>query len=95
MTPVETVERQLEAFNSRDLAAFLATFAEDICVFDMSYAKPPLIGKAAFSGHDSCIIPIKEEHIDAWLNPDRRDLAAQYAMLDDRERPFYEHQLAA
>ncbi len=45
-------------------------------------------------GHDRCIIPIKPENIDAWLNPDPRNLAAQYAILDDRVRPFYRHRLA-
>ncbi len=35
------------------------------------------------------------EHIDAWLNPDPANLAAQYAILADRERPYYEHRLAA
>jgi putative SOS response-associated peptidase YedK len=53
---------------------------------------PPEIAAA---GHDRCIIPIKPAHIDAWLQPDRKDLAAQYAILDDRERPYYEHRLAA
>ena len=47
------------------------------------------------AGHDRCIIPIRPEHIDAWLNPDPSDLAAQYAILDDRARPYYEHRLAA
>ena len=32
---------------------------------------------------------------DAWLNPDPADLAAQYAILDDRERPYYEHRMVA
>jgi hypothetical protein len=31
----------------------------------------------------------------AWLNPDPKDLDAMYAILDDRERPYYEHRLAA
>jgi hypothetical protein len=31
----------------------------------------------------------------AWLNPNASDLSAQYAILDDRARPFYEHRLAA
>ena len=53
---------------------------------------PPEIAAA---GHDRCIIPIKPEHVDAWLAPSPKDLAAQYAILDDRERPYYEHQLAA
>jgi len=51
--------------------------------------EPP--AEIAAAGHDRCIIPIKPEHVDAWLNPDPRDLKALYAILDDRERPYYEH----
>jgi len=47
------------------------------------------------AGHDRCIIPIRPENIHAWLNPDPRNLKAMYDILDDRERPYYEHQLAA
>lgn len=47
------------------------------------------------AGHDRCIVPIKPEHVDAWLNPDPSNLAALYAILDDRERPYYEHLIAA
>jgi putative SOS response-associated peptidase YedK len=53
---------------------------------------PPEIASA---GHDRCIIPIKPENIDAWLNPAAVNLAAQYAIVDDRDRPYYEHRLAA
>lgn len=53
---------------------------------------PPEIAAA---GHDRCIIPIKPEHLDAWLNPDPANLAALYAILDDRDRPYYEHRMAA
>ena len=53
---------------------------------------PPEVADA---GHDRCIIPIRPENVDAWLNPDRKDLRALYAILDDRERPYYEHRLAA
>jgi len=54
---------------------------------------PPEIAAA---GHDRCIIPIKPEHLDAWLDPaTSKDLARMYAILDDRERPYYEHRLAA
>jgi len=49
----------------------------------------------ALAGHDRCIIPINPEHIDAWLNPDPANLAAQYAILDDRNRPYYEYRMAA
>lgn len=53
---------------------------------------PPEVSAA---GHDRCVIPIKPENIAAWLNPDPKNLAASYAILDDRERPYYEHRLAA
>jgi putative SOS response-associated peptidase YedK len=55
--------------------------------------EPP--AEIAAAGHDRCIIPIKPEHVDAWLNPDPKNLKALYAILDDRERPYYEHRLAA
>jgi putative SOS response-associated peptidase YedK len=51
--------------------------------------------EVAAAGHDRCIIPIRLENVDAWLNPDPKNLAAMYAILDDRERPYYEHRLAA
>ena len=54
---------------------------------------PPV--EVAAAGHDRCIIPIKPENIDEWLNPDPANLAAQYAILDDRDRPYYEHRIAA
>jgi len=65
----------------------------DLLSFAAITDEPP--PEIAAAGHDRCIIPIKPEHVDAWLNPNPRDLAAQYAILDDRERPYYEHQLAA
>lgn len=52
---------------------------------------PPEI---AATGHDRCPIPLRREYLDAWLNPDRRDLAACQAILDDRERPYFEHREA-
>ena len=51
--------------------------------------------EVAAAGHDRCIIPIRAENVDAWLSPDRGNLKALYAVLDDRERPYYEHRLAA
>jgi hypothetical protein len=37
----------------------------------------------------------KAENIEAWLNPDASNLEAMYATLDDKDRPYYEHRLAA
>jgi putative SOS response-associated peptidase YedK len=53
---------------------------------------PPEI---AATGHNRCVVPIKMENVDAWLNPDPARLEDQYAILDDCERPYYEHRLAA
>ena len=65
----------------------------DLLSFAAITDEPPV--EVAAAGHDRCIIPIKPENVDAWLNPDASDLAAQYAILDDKERPYYEHRLAA
>lgn len=43
----------------------------------------------AATSHDRGIVPIREAHLDAWLNPDPNDLAAQYRILDDREDIHY------
>lgn len=51
--------------------------------------------EVAAAGHDRTIINIKPEHLDAWLNPDPNNLAALYAVFDDRRHPFYEHREAA
>jgi hypothetical protein len=45
---VEVVQRQVEAYNRRDLDAFLATYSETIRVYRMPAAEPALAGKAAF-----------------------------------------------
>ena len=65
----------------------------DLLSFAAITDEPP--PEIAAAGHDRCIIPIKHEHIDQWLNPDSKNLSALYAILDDRERPYYEHRMAA
>lgn len=51
--------------------------------------------EVAATGHDRCPIFLKEENIDAWLQPGKKTDAELFAILDDRERPFYKHALAA
>lgn len=51
--------------------------------------------EVAAAGHDRTIINIRPEHIDAWLNPVAGDLAALYAIFDDKQHPYYEHRKAA
>lgn len=65
----------------------------DLLSFAAITDEPP--PEIAAAGHNRCLIPIKPEHIDAWLNPDPSNLDALYTILDDRMRPFYEHKLAA
>jgi putative SOS response-associated peptidase YedK len=66
---------------------------EELLSFAAITDEPP--ADVAAAGHDRCIIPIAEPNVDAWLSPDAKNLAAQYAILDDRARPHYEHRLAA
>jgi putative SOS response-associated peptidase YedK len=54
---------------------------------------PP--AEVAAAGRDRCIIPIRPDSVMDWLTPEKSDLAAMYAILDDRECPFYAHRLAA
>jgi putative SOS response-associated peptidase YedK len=53
------------------------------------------VPEIAAAGHDRTIINIKPEHVDTWLNPDAKNLAALYAIFDDKQVPYYEHRLAA
>ncbi|CAJ8621488.1 Uncharacterised ACR, COG2135 [Burkholderia pseudomallei] len=65
----------------------------DLLSFAAITDEPPQ--EVAAAGHDRCIIPLKPENADGWLQPRSGNLAAQYAILDDRERPYYGHRLAA
>ena len=65
---------------------------EELLSFAAITDEPP--PEVAAAGHDRCIIPIKPENVDVWLNP-QGDLEKAYSILDDRERPYYEHRLAA
>jgi hypothetical protein len=49
MTPVEIVQRQLDAYNARDLAAFVALYSDDIRIYRMPATEPAISGKAALA----------------------------------------------
>lgn len=76
-----------------DGVALVRGGSPDLISVTVIIQEPPT--EVAAAGHDRRIIPIKPEHIDARLNPDASDLATMYAILDDRDRPYYEHRLAA
>lgn len=65
----------------------------DLLSFAAITDEPP--PEIAAAGHDRCIVPVKPENIDGWLNPDPANLSALHAILDDRYRPYYEHRMAA
>ena len=65
----------------------------DLLSFAAITDEPP--AEVAAAGHDRCIVSIKPENIDAWLNPNPKDLTALRAVLDDRDQPYYEHRMAA
>lgn len=46
LQPVDVVQHQLDAYNRRDLEAFLAVFADEAVVQDLGAATPSLTGRA-------------------------------------------------
>jgi len=99
LAPGEREENVVLEFNPNPphdmLVACLWSFDErdELYSFAAVTDEPP--PEVAAAGHDRCIIPIKPENVDAWLAPDPGNLAALHAILDDRDRPYYEHRLAA
>ena len=52
MTSPETVvQRQLDAYNARDLARFVACCAEDVRVWRPPVPQPAIVGRQALSDH--------------------------------------------
>jgi len=51
MNPVDPVQRQLDAYNARDLERFVAEYAEDVQVFRPPAVVPVISGKAAMARH--------------------------------------------
>lgn len=49
MTPLQLAQRQFDAYNARDLAAFIACYSESVQVFRSPATAPTLTGKAAFA----------------------------------------------
>ena len=67
--------------------------APDLLSFAAITDEPP--AEVAAAGHDRCIIPIRAANVEAWLAPAAHARSALQAILDDRERPYYEYRLAA
>ncbi len=50
-TPPPSPQRQLDAYNDRDLARFVAEYTEDVQLYRVGEAEPFLVGKAAMAAH--------------------------------------------
>lgn len=48
-SPVDVVQKQLDDYNRRDLAAFVSNYAQGIEVYRLPAAEPSVVGKAAFA----------------------------------------------
>lgn len=51
LNPELAVQRQLDAYNARDLARFVAEYTDDVLLFRPPQAEPILAGKAAMAEH--------------------------------------------
>jgi hypothetical protein len=51
MNPEDPVQRQLDAYNDRDLERFIAEYTDDVLVYRPPSAEPVLAGKRAFADH--------------------------------------------
>ena len=49
--PAGFAQRQLEAYNARDLERFVREYADDVVVYRLPAAEPVIRGKAAFAEH--------------------------------------------
>lgn len=50
-SPEQTAQEQLDAYNARDLARFMACYADDIKLYRPPAAEPFLAGKPAMAAH--------------------------------------------
>jgi putative SOS response-associated peptidase YedK len=66
----------------RDLDSFAAVTDEP----------PPEIAE---TGHQRCIISLKEDNVREWLSPSRVTQARLEEILSDHVEPYYEHRIAA
>lgn len=72
---------------------WMAPGEEDLRSFAAITDDPP--PEVAAAGHDRCIVSIKPENVDRWLQPNPERLDEQMAILEDPVRAYYEHRLAA
>lgn len=101
LLPGEEPENVVLQFSPRDHQDMLVP-----CVWDLwehngevlqSFAlitdEPP--PEVAAAGHDRCPINLTRSAAEGWLSPEGRSRAELFDILEDRQRPHYEHERAA
>jgi hypothetical protein len=51
LDPAAFAQRQLDAYNARDLERFIREYAEDVVVYRLPDPKPIIVGRAALAAH--------------------------------------------
>jgi putative SOS response-associated peptidase YedK len=67
--------------------------ARDLDSFAAVTDEPP--AEIADTGHQRCIISLREQNVAEWLNPQHVDKTRLEQILSDRQAPYYEHRIAA
>jgi putative SOS response-associated peptidase YedK len=49
----------------------------------------------AATGHQRCVVALREANLNEWLSPSEVSRDRLEMILSDKERPYYEHRLAA
>jgi len=70
-----------------------APSAQDLWSFAAVSDEPP--PEIAATGHQRCLIPLKEQNVAEWLAPEKVGRERLQAILGDREAPYFEHRIAA
>lgn len=65
----------------------------ELLSFAVITSEPP--PEVAAAGHDRCIVYIKPENVERWLQPQGKSTTELLAILDEPTPDYYEHRLAA
>lgn len=66
---------------------------EELWSFAAITDEPPK--EVAAAGHDRCIIPIREDKLNDWLDPNSKSNKDLFVVLEDCQKPLYKHRIAA
>lgn len=71
------------------------TGADGLDLWSFAAVTDEPLPEVAAAGHDRTIVALQERNVEAWLTPEGRSLDALDALLEEKERPYYEHRMAA